>query len=98
MISERSVLYRAADQVAFIHEQERLQQASHLATQELAKAEEHLARMREQWISSRRDVRVIENLETKARERHRLDCEHEEQAAMDDRASTRVGRAPLITS
>jgi flagellar export protein FliJ len=52
---------------------------------------------REQWIATRRDVRVIENLEHKARENYRRECEHEEQAQLDDRVNALVGKAPLIT-
>jgi flagellar export protein FliJ len=98
MTEARSQTFRPAEQVAYIHEYALVRKAGELAAQELAKAVQHMEQCRELWIASRRDVRVIEKLETKAREQHRQECEHEEQSLMDDRVNALVGRAPLILS
>ncbi len=98
MTEARSHTFRPAEQVAYIHEYALVRNAGEQATQELAKAVRYMEECREQWVSSRRDVRVIEKLETKAREQHRLESEHEEQSLMDDRVNALVGRAPLILS
>lgn len=98
LVAERSATFRPADQVSFINEYVLQRRAEQLAVNELAKALKNMEECRERWIACRRDVRVIEKLETKARERHRLDCEHEEQSIMDDRVNSLVGRASLLIS
>jgi flagellar biosynthesis chaperone FliJ len=47
---------------------------------------------RQVWLESRRDVRVIENLEQKARAEHLHEVERENQAAMDDRTGAMAAR------
>lgn len=98
MSDERQGLFKAAEQVSFFVEQQRLKQAEDIADQALGRAIADMNKCRDLWIASRRDVRVIEKLELKARNRHRQDCDREEQAAMDDRAGAAVARAPLILS
>jgi len=53
---------------------------------------------RQAWLESRRDVRVIESLERKARSLHQRELERENQAAMDDRAGAQAARATATTS
>lgn len=84
--SGRLARFRAADQstfmAAFRDEQAVLAQAE--KTMSDAKAE--MGKAREGWMNARRDVRVIENLEAKARRAHALELQRENQNAMDDRA------------
>jgi flagellar export protein FliJ len=62
-------------------------------TAELNSARREMESARQAWLESRRDVRVIENLEQKARHAHMLEVERENQAAMDDRTGAMVARA-----
>lgn len=96
LMEERRHLFRPAEQLAYINEQRQLKEAEAEAVKSLSQASEHMDKCRDLWIVARRDVRVIEKLETKARVIHRQDCDREEQAAMDDRVNARIGRAPLI--
>ena len=61
-------------------------------------AREQRERFEVRLVAARRDLRVIENLKAKARETHRLECEREEQSAMDDRTNAMANHAPLLTS
>jgi hypothetical protein len=49
-------------------------------------------------LESRRDVRVIEKLEQKARSVHRREAEREDQAALDDRTSALAARGEAQAS
>lgn len=98
MLGARQGTFRAPEQVAFLHEHLVLEREIAKATEVLAKADQKVSACRAAWIHARRDVRVMEKLEAKARERHRRDCDHEEQAAIDDRVNAMTGRAPLILS
>lgn len=62
-------------------------------TAELNSARREMESARQAWLESRRDVRVIENLEQKARAVHLQEVERENQAAMDDRSGAMVARA-----
>jgi flagellar FliJ protein len=98
MRSGRGALVRAAEQVAYIHEYEVQRENEKKALVELNKATELLNKRREAWILARRDVRVLENLETKSRQEYRREFEREEQSQLDDRTSALSGRAPLLMS
>lgn len=60
---------------------------------ELDSARREMESARQAWLESRRDVRVIENLEQKARAAHLQEVERENQAAMDDRTGAMVARS-----
>ena len=96
--ASRGATMRPADQVTYLNayhaELERERQAT--AASETAKAE--LDKRREAWVTARRDLRVIENLEVKAREVYRRELEYEEQKILDDRTNATAGRAPLLMS
>lgn len=90
--SARAGHYRPADQVSFLQalatERARLTQA----ISELAKARAAVDVARQAWIEARRDVRLIDTLESKARAAHRQAWEREEQATLDDRVNALLAR------
>ncbi len=85
--------FRAADQAVFMDafKEENAQIAKLMS--ELNTRREELEAARQGWFEARRDVRVIENLEQRARALHRHEVERENQAAMDDRASALAARS-----
>jgi flagellar export protein FliJ len=85
--------FRPADQAVFMDAfKEENAQIAKLVGELNARREEREA-AREAWFEARRDVRVIENLEQRARALHRQEVERENQAAMDDRASALAARS-----
>ncbi|MFA5264203.1 MAG: hypothetical protein WC378_10275 [Opitutaceae bacterium] len=98
ILSKRGAIVRAADQVSYLHEQEIQLQREKDAIAALEKTRARLDESREIWIVARRDMRVIDNLEIKARQEYRLELEREEQAHLDDRTNATFGRAPLLMS
>lgn len=90
--SGRGQAFRAADQVSFLAAfREDTIRATKMEV-EVAKARQELETARQAWLESRRDVRVIEKLESKARLSHRQQSEREDQLAMDDRANGLAAR------
>lgn len=90
--SGRGRAFRAADQVSFLNAfKEDTIRATKLET-DVATARQSLEVARQAWLESRRDVRVIEKLETTARRAHRQVVEREDQLAMDDRSGARTAR------
>lgn len=87
IVHGRSGCFRAADQVAFMQAlvAERSRRAAALAV--VVKAKSLMETERQAWLASRRDVRLVEILETKSRGVHRRACEREEQALLDDRTN-----------
>jgi flagellar export protein FliJ len=84
--------FRAADEASFLaaFKQETVR-ATKLEA-EAATARATMESARQAWLEARRDVRVIENLETKARRAHQLETDREVQAALDDRTSALAAR------
>lgn len=97
LVAERRATLRPADQVAFLHAYQVEVEREALATKTTAEAKAAMDARRERWIEARRDLRVIENLEEKARHAHQREVEHEEQKVQDDRTNATIGRAPLLT-
>lgn len=90
--SERGRAFKPADQASFLAAfKEDTVRATKLEA-EVAAARQALEVARQAWLESRRDVRVIENLETKARRAHRVELEREDQLALDDRTSALAAR------
>jgi flagellar FliJ protein len=96
--SGRLQRFRAADQATFMDalKDETAQVAKFSAEADRARSAVETAR--QAWLESRRAVRVIENLEQKARAVHRVELERETQAALDDRASALAARVALNPS
>lgn len=94
----RGSIVRPFEQVALLQEQEMLKSRRKIASEELSKASEKRETCRQAWIHARRDLKVIDNLETKARQHYRRECEVEEQKLIDDRTNATVGRETLLMS
>lgn len=92
MRAARTVAFRAADQVTFLAALKEETLAATKTEAEISTARQAMEVARQAWLVTRRDVRVIEKLETKARFVHRHDLEREEQAALDDRTCGIVAR------
>jgi flagellar FliJ protein len=90
--SGRLERFRPADQCTFIAAFKDETAIIAKMTAELNSARREMESARQAWLESRRDVRVIENLEQKARAEHLHEVERENQAAMDDRAGAMAAR------
>ncbi len=90
---EREDCFRPADQVAFMQAlmAERVRRTEAVAR--VAEAGTKMEAGRQAWLASRRDVRLVEVLEAKARVVHRVAGEREEQALLDDRTNALFARA-----
>ncbi len=93
MRSERTFHFRVADQIAFLqtHQHEKQHEVEILA--DLKRAETERERRRLAWLTARRDVRLIEALEGKARVAHRIEGDREAQNLMDDRSASLFARS-----
>ncbi|MGC4072172.1 MAG: flagellar FliJ family protein [Nibricoccus sp.] len=91
--SGRLSRFRPADQSTFMAAFKDETSIVTKITAELNSARREMESARQAWLESRRDVRVIENLEQKARAAHQQEMERENQAAMDDRTGAMVARA-----
>ena len=88
----RSNTFRGSEQAAFLVAfNEQTAQVSKAEAQ-IGEAAREMEVVRQAWLGSRRDVRVIENLEAKARRAHQFELEREIQAALDDRTSALAAR------
>ncbi|ATC63671.1 hypothetical protein CMV30_06730 [Nibricoccus aquaticus] len=91
--SGRLTRFLAADQATFMAALKDETAIITKFTADLNSARREMESARQAWLESRRDVRVIENLEQKARTAHLHEVERENQAAMDDRTGAMVARA-----
>ncbi len=96
--SGRLQRFRPADQATFMAAFKDESALVTKLTAELNAARREMESARQAWLESRRDVRVIESLEQKARLAHQRDLERENQAAMDDRAGAMAARGPITVS
>ena len=91
--NERAKTFRPSDQVAFLQAHHRETVCEIAAVKGVEQARVEMERCRLVWLEARRDVRLLENLELKARTAHRSDLEREEQALLDDRTNALLARA-----
>jgi flagellar FliJ protein len=91
--SGRSLKFRAGDEASFIEAYKVETIAATKASVDVDKARASMEAARQAWLGSRRDLRVVESLEQKARITHRREVEREDQAALDDRSSALAARA-----
>lgn len=90
--SARSHSFRGADQATFLAAfKADTVQATKLEA-EVSNYRQALEVARQAWLESRRDVRVVENLEGKARLAYRQESEREDQAVLDDRTNAASAR------
>ena len=94
--SHRAERFRPADEASFL-ENFRLETVrATRAAADVAAAQSAMEAARAAWLAARRDVRVLENLEVKARDAYRFEVAREEQAALDDRTSALVARTRTV--
>jgi len=90
--SGRAQRFRPSDEISFIQAFKDETLTATKAEGDVATARNAMEAARKAWLESRRDLRVLENLERKARTLHRQEAERENQAALDDRTSALVAR------
>ncbi len=86
LLNRRSMIYRAPDQAAFLtafQMETRREMEAHCAVVE---AQSKVQQKRQEWMTARQGVRVVQNLENKARAVHRHEVERAEQSTLDDLA------------
>jgi flagellar FliJ protein len=88
----RGKIFRPGDEAAFLEAFKNEAVRATRAAAETAKARAAMEAARQAWLESRRDVRVIEKLEVKARSEHTREGEREDQAALDDRTNALAAR------
>lgn len=89
----RTQTFRAGDEATFLEAYRAETIAATKAAVELEKVRAAMEAARQAWLVSRRDLKVVESLEQKARANHRRETEREDQAALDDRTSALAARA-----
>lgn len=98
MRNNRTRAFRAGDEASFLQAYKAETVAAAKAESEVEKARAAMETARQNWLGTRRDVRVVENLEQKARFAYRHEVEREDQAALDDRTSALSARAAAAES
>lgn len=98
MLESRGHHFQAAEQVSFlqVHRQEQLRETEAVAA--LEQARQTMETRRREWLERRRDLRLIEKLEEKARLTHRRAAERELQAELDDRTNALAVQTSLLAS
>ncbi len=92
----RSGSFRPSEQIAGMEALRSIERAEVEARRVLTEAQAACDRVREEWLESRRRLKVIEKLEERARLAHREAAEKSEQAILDELASLATTRvAPL---
>lgn len=90
---ERSARFRPADQAAFMQALAAEVARKTAAAATVAAAKVEMDTRRQAWVEARRDVRLLESLEGKARRAHAQEAEREQQALLDDRTNALFARA-----
>ncbi|HRE80394.1 MAG TPA: flagellar FliJ family protein [Opitutaceae bacterium] len=94
MLQERKQnAFRASEQMAFIHSHRRLLTRETEAISAVKQAVQVREQRRDEWMVSRRDVRLIEKLKEAALKEYRAEAEREAQRLLDDHANAAVIRA-----
>lgn len=94
MLQERKQhAFRASEQMAFIHSHRRLLIRETEALSAVQQALQVREQKRDEWMISRRDVRLIEKLKEAAWKEHQAETEREAQRLLDDHANAAVIRA-----
>jgi flagellar export protein FliJ len=88
----RSSAFRPLEQAAFLTSYDRDQVAVRQAEQGRVEAQTAMDRARAAWQHARNELRVVEELETRARMTHRLAEDRAEQSLLDEIASIRATR------
>ena len=92
LLAERGSSFRPADQAAFLQAHRRLITREQEAVVALQRATAERESRRAEWLNSRRDLRLIENLEDGARRTHRAAEDREAQLLLDDHTNAAAAR------
>jgi flagellar FliJ protein len=93
----RSDRFLAADAAALLRVYRGESNAVMEAEREVIEARDAMQQRRQEYIEANRRLRIIQRLEEKARERHRLDLLRGEQAELDELAGFRASRQPVLS-
>lgn len=93
MRTGRTQTFRAGDQASFLQAYKAETTAVAKAEEEVEKARNAMEAARQAWLGSRRDLKVVNNLEVKARAAYQREVERGDQAALDDRTNALSARA-----
>jgi flagellar FliJ protein len=93
----RSDRFLAADAAALLRVYRSESNAVMEAEREVIEARDAMQQRRQEYIEANRRLRIIQRLEEKARERHRLDLLRGEQAELDELAGFRASRQPVLS-
>lgn len=85
LAASRTGTFRPAVQTAGLAAQQRMVQQEAEASTVLERARQTLEQRRAEWLAARREVRLLEQLKARAKERHRLELARAEQRELDDR-------------
>ncbi|HEY4248735.1 MAG TPA: flagellar export protein FliJ [Lacunisphaera sp.] len=92
MQNGRRAIFRAADEISLWAAYRRICDAEKQAEQNVLAARAAMEESRQKYLEAHRAVKVVENLEQKARTEHRRGIEREAQLESDELAGLRVGR------
>jgi len=92
MQNGRRETFRAADEISLWDAYRRICDGEKQAEQNVQTARVAMEESRQKYLEAHRAVKVVENLEQKARAEHRLGVEREAQLESDELAGLRVGR------
>lgn len=92
MLNERQLAFHAGEQAAFIRSHQRLVSRETEARAAVGRAEQVREQRRQEWMETRRDVRLIEKLRTSALGEYCREFEREAQKFLDDHTSAAAAR------
>lgn len=97
LTASRAGTFRPSMQVAGAVAEQRVARNEGEARSVLSRARQALEQRRVEWLAARRDVRLLERLKERARERYRMELARVEQRELDDRPRSRLtgDQAPL---
>lgn len=93
MLAERREAFRAGEQAAFIQSHRRVITREGEAVSGVNQATQVREQRRQEWMSARRDVRLIEKLKEAALREYRAESEREAQRLLDDHSNAAAIRA-----
>ena len=94
----RRETFRPAEEISILDAYQRFCAEEKKLEQAVASAHVAMEESRKIYLEAHRAVKVVENLELKARTEHRLDVEREAQLESDELAGLRVGRRLAATT
>jgi flagellar protein FliJ len=97
LATSRANHFRAVDQAGGMAALRLAERSELEATRLLNEAETARTRIREEWLLARRGLQVIERLEVRARQAHRLAADKLEQTLLDELGSMAAARVAHLT-